>query len=66
MSKYKLTKYYLEIYINWWVFPLAVQIQSNDLVYMAKNFSITISFLCFHVRWIFIERGEDDLCNMPK
>jgi hypothetical protein len=46
---------------DWWVFPLAVQIHLNDMIYRDKNFAITVHFLCFHIRWLFmeVEDGND-------
>lgn len=54
-TKYKLYRHDAKMYKDWWVFPLAVQIQFNDMIYMDKNFAITVHFLCFHVRWLFME-----------
>lgn len=55
MTKYKLYRHDAKMYKDWWVFPLAVQIHLNDMIYMDKNFAITVHFLCFHVRWLFME-----------
>lgn len=55
MTKYKLYRHDAKMYKDWWTFPLAVQIQLNDMIYMDKNFAITVHFLCFHVRWLFME-----------
>ena len=55
MTKYKLHRHDAYMLKDWWVFPLAVQIHLNDMIYRDKNFTITIHFLCFHVRWIFIK-----------
>lgn len=62
MTKYRLYKNDAKIYKDWWVFPLAVQIHLNDMIYRDKNFAITVHFLCFHIRWLFreVEDGNDD------
>ena len=63
MTKYKLFKVNREIYRNWWVFPLAVQIYLDDMVFADKNLAISVHFLCFHIRWLLfleVEDGNDD------
>ncbi len=62
MTKYKLHKHDTKIYKDWWVFPLALQVFLNDMLYKNKNIEITIHFLCFHIRWLFLEAedGNDD------
>jgi hypothetical protein len=62
MTKYRLYRHSANIYKDWLVFPFAVQIHLNDMIYRDKNFAITIHFLCFHARWLFMEvdNGNDD------
>lgn len=55
MTKYKLYRRDAKMYKDWWIFPLAVEIHINYQIFMDKNFSITVNFLCFHVRWLFME-----------
>lgn len=58
MKKYKLHSNEVRRFNNWWVFPLAVQIHPNNPWYTEKNLEITVDFLCFHVRWLFLEVKE--------
>lgn len=55
MTKYKLYRHNAKIYKDWWVFLLAMQIHPNNPWYREKNLEITVDFLCFHVRWLFVE-----------
>jgi hypothetical protein len=61
MTKYRLYKHDFYTYKDWWVFPVAVQVHLNDMIYKDKNFAITLHFLCFHIRWLFmeVEDGND-------
>lgn len=55
MTKYKLYRRDAKMYKDWWTFPLAVEIHINYQIYMDKNFALTVHFLCFHFRWLFME-----------
>lgn len=54
-TKYKPYRHDAEIHKDWLVFPLAVQILSNNPWFTEKNLEISVHFLCFHIRWVFIE-----------
>lgn len=40
---------------DWYILP-GLQLFFNDPIYARKNFSIGLHFLCFHVRWFWLER----------
>jgi hypothetical protein len=62
MTKYKLHRHDSEIHKDLWIFPLSVQIYLNHPGYTEKNINISVHFLCFHARWLFmeVEDGNDD------
>lgn len=60
MNKYRLYCYDVEIFKNWWIFPLAFQLHLNNPWHRVKNFEITINFLCFHVSWLFKKVESED------
>ena len=41
---------------NIYILP-TIEIRINDMIYMQKNFAISFHFLCFHVRFLFLESG---------
>ena len=60
-TKYKLHSFRFETYKDWWVFPLAITFNLNNIVYWERNFQIAIHFLCFHVRWFWVaERSGEE------
>lgn len=59
MTKYKLYRHNVWIDKKWWIFPLAVQIHTNNPWYTEKNFEIIVDFLCIHVRWIFTKTESE-------
>lgn len=56
--KYKLYKFDKMIYKNWISVLPTIDIIRNDTIYVRYNFSIRLSFLCFHFRWLFMEVEE--------
>lgn len=56
MNKYKLRRHNSEIHKDLWIFPLSVQILLNNPWYAEKNIDISVHFLCFHARWLFMRR----------
>ena len=56
IMKFKLYRSYFRIYTDWWAFPFVIMISIDEPVLSAKNFQISIHFLCCHAAWKWIEK----------
>lgn len=43
---------------SWFIFPLAIEVNTNCIEYYPPAKSLCVHFLWWHFRWMFFKKGE--------